>query len=333
MKSHFRSHGSPDRQRSGSDGEERYDQEAAVSLFILARPIGSRTGPHVPYSDQPILSETTTKVSEHVWEITGFPNIAIVVGSRATLVVDTGMGPKNGATVARVVAKLAPNNSKLFLTTTHYHTEHVTGEPGFPAGTVLIRNAVQQQELEKDGQAINDRFRGMSAQNKELLAGVVLRSPDVLFDTEALIDLGGGVKARLLWLGGAHTRGDELTLVEPDQTLISGDVVQNKTMPNIFGADGTPTEWLATLDKVAMLNVAHVLPDHSAPGNGSLVAAERKLIVAIRTEALALKRQGVPVDAAGKEISATFKKQHPDWPDTNVSTFVKSVYIDPADPR
>ncbi len=289
--------------------------------------------PRVPYSNQPILSETTTKVSEHVWEITGFPNIAIVVGSRATLVVDTGMGPKNGATVARVAATLAPNNSRLFLTTTHYHTEHVTGEPGFPPGTVLIRNAVQQQELDKDGQVLTDLFRGMSAQNKELLAGVVLRSPDVIFDKEVSIDLGGGVKARLLWFGGAHTRGDEITLVEPDQTLISGDVVQNKTIPNIFGNDSTPTEWLATLDKVATLNVAHVLPDHSAPGDGSLVGAERELIGSIRTQALESKHQGISVDAAGREISATLKKQHPDWPETNVSGFVKSVYMDPADPR
>ena len=301
-------------------------------LFLLAFPAAGQA-PYVPYSNQPILSETTTKVSEHVWEITGFPNVAIVVGTRATLVVDTGMGPKNGATVARVAATLAPNNSRLFLTTTHYHTEHVTGEPGFPPGTVLIRNAVQQQELNKDGQVITDLFRGMSAQNKELLAGVVLRSPDVLFDSEATIDLGGGVTARLLWLGGAHTRGDELTLVEPDHTLISGDVVQNKTMPNIFGDDGTPTEWLATLDKVAMLNVAHVLPDHSAPGDGSLVEAERELIVAIRTQALAFKSHGVSDDAAAREISDTLKKQHPDWRDTNVSTFVKSVYIDPADPH
>ena len=301
-------------------------------LSLLALPAAAQP-PQVPYSDQPILSESTTKVSEHVWEITGFPNIAIVVGSRATLVVDTGMGPKNGATVARVVAKLAPNNSKLFLTTTHYHTEHVTGEPGFPAGTVLIRNAVQQQELEKDGQAINDRFRGMSAQNKELLAGVVLRSPDVLFDSEVSIDLGDGVTARLLWLGGAHTKGDELTLVEPDHTLVSGDVVQNRTMPNIFGGNSTPTEWLATLDKVALLNVAHVLPDHSAPGDGSLVAAERELLTAIRTQALALKRKGISVDSASTQISATLKKQHPDWPDTNASTFVRSVYIDPADPH
>ena len=75
--------------------------------------------------------ENTTKISDHVWAIMGFPNIAIVVGSRATLVVDTGLGPKNGATAARVAAKLAPNNSKLFLTTTHFHPEHAAGEPGF----------------------------------------------------------------------------------------------------------------------------------------------------------------------------------------------------------
>ena len=289
--------------------------------------------PRVPYSNQPILNENTTRVSEHVWEIKGFPNIAIVVGSRATLVVDTGMGPKNGATVARVAAKLAPQNSKIFLTTTHYHTEHVTGESGFPLSTIVIRNAVQQQELEHDGQVLTHLFRGMSAQNKELLAGVVLRSPDILFDKQGTIDLGGGVQARLLWLGGAHTKGDELTLVEPDHTLISGDVVQNKTVPNIFGNDGTPTEWLATLDQVATLNVEHVLPDHSEPGDASLVAAERELIASIRTQALALKRQGVPVEAAGKEISASLKRQHPDWPDTNASTFVKSVYVDPGNPH
>ena len=105
---------------------------------------------------QPMVGENTTKISDHVWAIMGFPNIAIVVGNRATLVVDTGMGPKNGATVARVAAKLAPNNQKLFLTTTHFHPEHASGEPGFPPATILIRNAVQQQEMEKHGQEMID---------------------------------------------------------------------------------------------------------------------------------------------------------------------------------
>lgn len=148
--------------------------------------------------------------------------------------------------------------------------------PAFP-GTILIRNTVQQQEMEKHGEEMMDMFRGFSSQSKELLAGVRLRSPDVTFEREAMVDL-GGVTARLIWFGEAHTKGDELTFVEPDRALISGDVVQNKTMPNIFGDGGTPSTWLAVLDQVAALHASYVLPDHSAPGDGSLVAAEKNLI-------------------------------------------------------
>src|SRR5947209_17307606 len=101
--------------------------------------------------NQPVLGEETVKVSDHVWAIMGWPNIAIVVGNRAALVVDTGLGPRNGATISRVVAKLAPGDKKLFLTTTHFHPEHAAGEAGFPAGTILIRNAVQQREIETSG--------------------------------------------------------------------------------------------------------------------------------------------------------------------------------------
>jgi glyoxylase-like metal-dependent hydrolase (beta-lactamase superfamily II) len=223
-----------------------------------------------------------------------------------------------------VVEKLAPNNKKLFLTT-HFHPEHAGGEPGFPPGTILIRDAVQQMEMDKHGQEMMDRFSTFSAQNKELLTGVVLRPPDVTFNEEATIDL-GGVTARLLWFGGAHTKGDELTFVEPDRTLISGDVVQNKVIPNIFGDGGTPASWLAVLDKVAGLNAEHILPDHSAPGDGSLVVEERALISEIRTRALALKSQGVSPDEAGKQISADLKTKHPNWPNTNAAGFVKSVY-------
>ena len=287
-----------------------------------------QTGHGLAQMNHTMVGEDTVKISDHVWAIMGFPNIAIVVGSRATLVVDTGMGAKNGATVAGIVAKLAPHNTKLFLTTTHFHPEHAAGEPGFPPGTILIRDAVQQQEMEKHGQEMIDMFSSRSAQNKELLAGVVLRPPDVTFEQEATVDL-GGVTARLLWFGGAHTKGDELIFVDPDRTLVSGDVVQNKTMPNIFGDGGTPATWLAVLDKVDALNAAHVLPDHSAPGDGSLVGAEQSLISEIRNRALALKGQGISAEDAGKQITAGLKTQHPDWPNTNAAGFVKSVYAEP----
>ncbi len=275
----------------------------------------------------PILGEETTKVSDHVWAIMGFPNIAIIVGNRATLVVDTGLGPRNGATVARVAAKLS-GNTKLFLTTTHFHPEHAGGEPGFPAGAILIRDAVQQQEMVEHGAEMIDRFRNMSAQNKELLANVNLRTPDILFDNEAKLDL-GGVTVRLLWYGPAHTRGDELIFVEPDSTLITGDVVQNKVVPAIAGDGGTPVSWLAVLDKITPLNPRHILPDHSPPGDGSLIADEKNLIADLRTRALALKKKGVSAEDAGKQLTAEFKTKYPDWPNmAPVANFVQRIYAE-----
>ena len=51
-----------------------------------------------------IKRDAAIKVSDHVFVIlddnVGFvPNVGIVVGDRATLIVDTGMGPDNGAIV------------------------------------------------------------------------------------------------------------------------------------------------------------------------------------------------------------------------------------------
>jgi glyoxylase-like metal-dependent hydrolase (beta-lactamase superfamily II) len=94
---------------------------------------------------QPLLSEDNLKrVSDHVYVIEGFPNVAIVVGSRATLVVDTGLGERNGVTVMRAEQKLA-KGPILYLTTTHYHSEHTTGEQAFPASAIIIRNTAQQE--------------------------------------------------------------------------------------------------------------------------------------------------------------------------------------------
>jgi glyoxylase-like metal-dependent hydrolase (beta-lactamase superfamily II) len=276
--------------------------------------------------NQPVLGDETVKVSEHVWAIMGWPNIAIVAGNRATLVVDTGLGPRNGATIARVAAKLAPGN-KLFLTTTHFHPEHAGGDAGFPGGTILIRDSVQQREMELHGKEMIELFAGRSAEFKDLLANATLRTPDVTFEQEAQLDL-GGVAARLIWFGGAHTKGDELIFVEPDRTLVSGDVVQNKVVPNIFRDGGTPASWIAVLDKVAGLNALHVLPDHSAPGDGSLVAQEKQFISDLRDRALELKKNGVAVDDAGKRLEGEFKTKYPAWPSMNVSGFVRSIYAE-----
>jgi glyoxylase-like metal-dependent hydrolase (beta-lactamase superfamily II) len=289
---------------------------AAITLLALATAWGQ---------NMPLVEEKSTRVSDHVYAIMGFPNIAIVAGSRATLVVDTGLGPRNGATVMRVVKKVA-TGQKLFLTTTHFHAEHTAGEAGFPAETILIRPAVQQEEAEKSAAAMIARFSTMSAQNGELLAGVKLRAPDLVFDTEARLDL-GGVTARLLWFGAGHTKGDELIFVEPDSTLIAGDIVQDKLVPRVNIGEGTPKGWLAILDKIAPLQPRYVVPDHGALGDGSLIGKERGFIVDLQARALALKQRGVPVSDASKQLTAEFKAKYPDWGNMDlVVSFVERVY-------
>ena len=100
----------------------------AVCFGLLALPA---TG----LAQQPeniVLNENDTKqLSPHVWALFGNPNIGIVVGSKGTLVVDTGLGKRNGATVAAATAKLRKGGN-LYLATTHFHPEHVTGQSRLP---------------------------------------------------------------------------------------------------------------------------------------------------------------------------------------------------------
>ena len=281
-----------------------------------------------PPPPSPILPENAmTHVSEHVYAIMGFPNIGIVVGNRATLVVDTGMGPRNGATVVHEAEKLA-NNPKLFLTTTHYHPEHATGEQVFPPHTVLIRDAVQQEDMERRGAEFIEMFRSRSALNRELLQDVKLRTPDIIFDREVTLDL-GGVTARLFWLGAAHTKGDELIFVNEDSTLLSGDIVQNKLVPNMPNEDSSPKSWLAILDQLAPLKPRFIVPDHGPLGDGSLIAQERAFLQDLQARALELKRQGKSVEDAGRLLTDEFKAKYSDWPNMNaVPNVVRRVYAE-----
>jgi glyoxylase-like metal-dependent hydrolase (beta-lactamase superfamily II) len=268
--------------------------------------------------------KTLTRVSEHVYALVGFPNIGIVVGNRATLVIDTGLGERNGATVMRVVQQLA-KGPILYLTTTHYHSEHTTGEQAFPANTVLIRPTVQQEELIQRLPEHMARFREMSQQNKELLADVKLRTPDVLFDGEMKLDL-GGVTARLFCLGQAHTRGDMLIFVEEDSVLIPGDIVQSKLFP-IMPEESSMKGWIAVLDKLAPLKPRLIVPDHGELGDGSLIAKEKAMLVEMQGRALELKRQGKSAEEAGKLLTAELHAKHPDFANVErIAADVKLVY-------
>jgi glyoxylase-like metal-dependent hydrolase (beta-lactamase superfamily II) len=182
--------------------------------------------------------------------------------------------------------------------------------------------------MEARGSEFLDLFRGRSAAFKDLLQDVKLRTPDVIFDRELKLDL-GGVTARLMWLGAAHTRGDELTLVEPDGVLLPGDIVENKLVPSMPNADSSVNGWLAILDKLAPMKPRLIVPDHGALGDGSLIAKERAFLSELQTRALELKRKGRGAEEAGKLLSSELKSKYPDWESMGpVANVVRRVYAE-----
>src|SRR6476659_3123045 len=100
-------------------------------------------------ASEPLIRDTAvSKVSEHVHVISDLnvglvPNVGIIVGAKATLVVDTGLGPRNGETVLRVTGRVS-RNAELYVVSTHFHPEHALGESAFPASAKVIRARAQQ---------------------------------------------------------------------------------------------------------------------------------------------------------------------------------------------
>ena len=241
-------------------------------------------------------------------------NVGIVIGRKATLVVDSGLGPKNGAILA-TVAHQAAAGSTLYVAATHFHPEHMMGESGFPASAIVLRSKAQQQDIDQTGAAsgagVVALFRQGHATDME---GAVYRSPDMTFDGDLEIDL-GGTRVRLMQLGPAHTRGDLGFFVEGDNVVFTGDVAMSR--PLGINADSAyssaPTNasvWLASLERLTKLKPMHVVPSHGPLGDGSMIEKHRLFMTDVRDRVRMLKRQGRTADQVVSALSDELAKKH-----------------------
>src|SRR3954470_14154725 len=129
---------------------------ASARIMILAMALCGAPLPLAAQTPEPIVKvEGLRQISAHVHIIPDnsvplVPNIGYVVGDRAVLVIDTGLGPRNGAAVFEVAKKLAGTKA-LFLVTTHVHPEHDLGAQAFPDTIRLIRAVDQVNEIAETG--------------------------------------------------------------------------------------------------------------------------------------------------------------------------------------
>jgi glyoxylase-like metal-dependent hydrolase (beta-lactamase superfamily II) len=264
-----------------------------VSLAVFAAPLAAQ-----PIN--PVVREgVTEKISAHVHVIPDasvslVPNVGIVVGTRGTFVIDTGLGRKNGEAVVREADKLK-QGPELYLGTTHFHPEHDLGAMAFPAHTKLLRSADQLKDIDEFGLQMARAFSNRSPFIADLLKDAEFRKADLTFERDHVIDL-GGVRVRAIAMGANHTRGDTAFWVEPDGVLFSGDVAM-KPLPSFASPYSTIAHWHESLDALEKLAPKKIVPSHGPIGDGpALIGAYREYFKTIQTRVAALKKEGKPLD-------------------------------------
>lgn len=288
---------------------------AIAAVLATATAASAQTAPPA----DPIVKENiTVKVAPHTFVIPDgnvglVPNVGIIVGSRATLVIDPGLGKRNGEAVLREVAKVS-KNTELYVASTHYHAEHTTGIAAFPTAK-YVNATVQDDEQVRSGAALIKTFSGRSALTAELLKDATVRKADISFDRSYTLDL-GGVRVRFLVVGPTHTGGDTGFFIEEDGVLFSGDVVMNNSFLSATAVTSMRA-WLAAFDAFAALKSTVIVPSHGAVGDGSLIAVNRTVMEDVQERARDLKSQGRSADETAAAVQAELQARHPNWPRAN----------------
>jgi len=300
---------------------------AVLAIAVLSAALAQRA----PAPDPLVRENATVKLGPHTYVIPDgnvglVPNVGIVVGTRATLVIDPGLGRRNGETVLREVGKVS-RNAELYIASTHFHAEHTTGYIAFPEAAKYINSKVQEDEFEQGGMKMVQMFSGRSPMTAEILKDAARRPAAVTFDRDYTLDL-GGVRVRFTVVGPTHTRGDTTFFVEGDNVLFAGDVVMHNSFLAATAVSSMKA-WLAAFDTLEALKPRTIVPAHGEVGPGSIIATNRGIMQGVQARARALKTAGRTADETATTVQAEFQAQHPGWPRANgLAAAARSAYAE-----
>lgn len=230
-------------------------------------------------------------------------NSVLIVNERDVIVVDT---QASLAATRRVLAALRERTELpiSYVIHTHWHGDHVQGDsvyreaypdvrfvghrthrddiPG--RATTQLREDIDNLAtgiadarkllaagVDREGQTIDEPTReryeqqvGAAEERLEAMRTIPLPlpAPDVTFDERMTLHRPG--RTIELIHAGAHTRGDVILHLPDDGLLLTGDVLDD--LP--FGGHGYPAVWLSTLEELAGLEFARIVPGHGSIRSG-----------------------------------------------------------------
>lgn len=244
------------------------------------------------------------------------PNIGVVGGEHSVLVVETGMGPRNAEQVLAFATEYAKGR-RLYLTTTHFHPEHAFGAQTFAADATFLLNSAQAEDLSVKGPGYLAMFAGLGEAVAHELRGVELAKPDVVYEQQFDLDLGGRV-VELRATGRAHSKGDQVIRVPDEDVLFTGDLVEAGQFA-IFpwfpphDLDVSGVRWIEVVRRLAERRPRVVVPGHGDVGDTRLLTDVRDYLELLRDETWLRRDSGMNEETIVEEITAAMIQRYPDW--------------------
>jgi glyoxylase-like metal-dependent hydrolase (beta-lactamase superfamily II) len=203
------------------------------------------------------------KLSDHAYAYTaeGDPNTGIVVGDDAVMVIDTQATPVMAADVIRRIREVTDKPIK-YVVLSHYHAVRVLGASAYQPEQIIASQdtydlIVERGEADKASEI--GRFPRLFNAVESVPPGMTW--PTITFTGKMTVWL-GQLEVQLLQLGRGHTKGDTVAWLPKERILFSGDLVEFGATP--YAGDAYFKDWPATLDAVAALKPAKLVPGRGA---------------------------------------------------------------------
>ena len=259
------------------------------------------------------------EVADGVWVIPDadhtllVPNVGIVVGTRATLVIDTGFGSENARRVLATAKRLSEDRP-IYLTHTHCHPEHGFGANVIADDVTVVYNETQWDELTEKGPILLEMFRKQIPPLAELPDGVEFVHPELLYTGSLTLDLGGPV-AEFREVGGAHSRGDQAILVRSSSSvLFTGDLVEEGYFGILGDSESHVLPWIDRLDRLEQLGADTVVPGHGLLGGRDLIPMYRGYFELAKRRVAAFRADSeLSEDEIVEAVTQQVLDLHPDW--------------------
>jgi cyclase len=194
-------------------------------------------------------------------------NNGLITGRDAALVVDAGITPAISHQIQRLAAELTAKPVRYLVNTT-YHGDHTFGNAAFPAEVVVVSSRRNKSEMSDLAYEKEIRSANMYGDDGLLDEVSQWRTPDVVFDSYAEIDLGGRL-VQLHHFGPGNGPGDTVVYVPDTRTAWTGNFLCHAGTAHML-LQGGPEPYLASLRRMreALPDLDTIVPGHGPMGDG-----------------------------------------------------------------